>query len=159
MKLHLKIARVEMSYEVYDDEPEKLCHQCGECWPLDCFPLNSNGQPKSPCKACTADRRHETNTAEACCVPGCNQPRRRAKDGTASYSRCEAHERELWQARYKRSLERRDAICAAKTCCVEGCDQPRKHSRDGRTIFTRCDAHMREYWLKRWRGRKTAVKN
>lgn len=146
MKLKVTIKKLELSYEEY--EAEKLCHKCGECWPAtdEFFSRDSGtGNLKSPCKACQMDQWHAHNATAPCSVEGCNEPRRRTKNGTANYTRCDKHMQAYWQARYAV----RKVTNAVKPCSVEGCDQPRKRSRKGEAVFARCEEHQLAYWRMR----------
>lgn len=82
---------------------EKQCGKCGEWLPATQeFFYCSRGSLRSPCKACIAEQRQETNRDAICCVPGCNQPRRVSRNGVRHYSRCDEHQHEIEAVRYHR---------------------------------------------------------
>lgn len=73
-----------------DGTIEKLCRKCGEWWPAtdEFFFRNPRNKVnfRSPCKACIAEKRQQTNAVKPCCVPGCTNPRYSWR-----YSRCYEH--------------------------------------------------------------------
>ncbi len=149
MNMQMTIEKLEVSYEVVEeDEPVKLCRQCGEWWPStdEFFHRSTQGTFRSPCKACIQERRYETNTRQTCCVPGCNQPRRVTKEGLPRYSRCEKHEREHAKRHYK---PRPRAGLRDGVCCVDGCEEARHVTRGG-MVMSRCFKHMSEQ-RREWR--------
>lgn len=87
MKLSLTIGKIEMSYE---EVPEKLCHQCGECWPATSeFFFNRDGHFYSPCIACQNEKTAQRNMRKKCVIEGCNNHR-----ATGYSKRCGAHYRQ-----------------------------------------------------------------
>ena len=87
-----RTGRIRVNQET--GEVEKECLKCGEWWPMtDEFFSRGSGTRnlKSPCKACNAEKRYATNAEAACCVPGCERPRHRCRNGELRYSRCTLH--------------------------------------------------------------------
>ena len=81
---------------------EKFCNKCREWWPkTEEFFTIVDGVLCSPCKACIADKRIETNLSQPCCVEGCDEPRRGER-----YSRCYQHQKELERQQRERKSKR-----------------------------------------------------
>ena len=97
--------------KVIDGERCRFCRKCGEWWPdtEEFFYRSVRGGLRSPCKACIAEKKQQTNATKPCCVPGCNNPRYQRKSGVYDH-RCWEHR--YWKHVGKAKREARKAGAA-----------------------------------------------
>jgi hypothetical protein len=138
---------------IVNGQQERYCRKCKDWWPntSEFFYYNKARDGfRSPCKACIADKRAQTNEVTLCCVPGCTNPRYLSKGGKYQ-SRC-------WEHRLYAMKPCSHEVNMSAICTHPGCSSPRWLGPSGRNHkLVMCEEHQREDWRNRKAAKREAA--